>query len=133
MTNKQNQNIHFARKRIKSFKYALRGIIELLKTESNARIHVILAALIIFVCIYLDISSIEWCIIIICIGMVLAAEAFNTSIEKMADHVNPKFHPRIKRIKDLAAAGVLFSALSAAIIGFIIILPKVFALTGWFQ
>jgi diacylglycerol kinase len=133
MTNKSHQNISFTRKRIKSFKYALRGIIELLKSESNARIHLTITILIISVCISLDISSSEWCFIVICIGLVLTAEAFNTAIEKMADHVNPTYHPRIKRIKDLSAAGVLFSVLCAVITGFIIILPKVFALTGWFQ
>jgi diacylglycerol kinase len=78
--------------------------------------------------IFFQISSVEWCIISILIGLVWSAEAINTSIEKLADVVSPGYHPGIKDVKDLAAAGVLILALVAVIVGCIIFIPKVLIL-----
>ena len=63
---------------------------------------------------------IEWCILILCIGVVLAAEAINTAIEKLSDHVSPEYSPFIKDAKDLAAGAVLNLSVASAIIGVLI-------------
>jgi diacylglycerol kinase len=115
------------RKRILSFKYAFAGIGTLLKEEPNARIHVAVAGVVIGLGVYFDIYLIEWLAIAGCIGMVLFAEAINSSIEALADHVSPERHPQIKKVKDLAAAGVLFVAITAAVIGVSIFWPYVFS------
>jgi diacylglycerol kinase (ATP) len=81
----------------------------------------------------LKINNFEWCIIIICIAMVWIAEAFNTAIEKLSDHVSPNYHRHIKRIKDLSAAGVLLSAIAASVIAVIIFTPKVLRLVSLIQ
>lgn len=113
------------RKRAKSFGYALQGLVTLLRDEHNARIHMAaMAAAIIFGCL-LKISSIEWCIIALCCGGVLMAEAMNSAVEAIADLVSPEYHPLIKKAKDVGAAGVLMMAIAAASAGLIIFLPKI--------
>ena len=57
--------------------------------------------------------------------MVFAAELFNTAIEQLADVIDPEYNPKIKAIKDLAAGGVLITALGAAIIGIILFGPRI--------
>ena len=71
-----------------------------------------------------NIPSIEWVLIIICSGMVMAAEAFNTALEKMADTLHPEKNDGIGSAKDLAAGSVLITAIAALVIGIIIFAPK---------
>lgn len=66
----------------------------------------------------------EWIAVIFAIGMVLAAEAVNSSIEALADLVSPDYNEAIKRTKDLAAGAVLILAIAAAIVGLLIFIPK---------
>ncbi len=115
-------------KRLQSFKYALKGIIFLFQNEHNAWIHVISAISIIMLGWYLEISGSEWIAIILSIGVVLTAEAFNTSIEYIADFIQPNQNKKIERIKDLAAGGVLMAAISSLLVGLIIFLPKIIQL-----
>ncbi|NIJ51855.1 diacylglycerol kinase family protein [Dyadobacter arcticus] len=112
-------------KALRSFRYAGVGIYNLFRYENNARIHFMACILVVIAGIFFQISSIEWALIVIQIALVLAAEAINTSIEKLADLVSPEYHPVIKIVKDTAAAAVLLLAISAVIIGVIIFIPKV--------
>jgi diacylglycerol kinase (ATP) len=125
MTNIHHHEASFTRKRLKSFKYAFRGFWALMVSETNARIHLITALLVALLGYFLNLNAMEWCLIVICISAVIAAEAFNTSIEKLADHVSPNYHRHIKKVKDLSAAGVLVVSVSALIIGGIIFVPKI--------
>jgi diacylglycerol kinase len=115
-------------KAIRSFRFAGTGIYSLFRHENNARIHLIVAILVIIGGIIARLSGLEWCVIVIQIALVWAAEAINTAIEKLADVVSPQYHPTIKIVKDLAAAAVLFLSISAVIVGSIILLPKLFDL-----
>ncbi|MBC7653927.1 MAG: diacylglycerol kinase family protein, partial [Oligoflexus sp.] len=74
------------------------------------------------------ISAIEWLAVILVIGLVFITEIINTSIENIADFISPERHPKIKVIKDLAAAAVILSAIVSVIIGLLIFLPKLLAL-----
>jgi diacylglycerol kinase len=74
--------------------------------------------------ILLKLSSAEWIFIIMAIAMVWTAELFNTAIEALCDMIMLEKHPKIKFIKDVAAAAVLVSALAALLTGLIIFLPK---------
>lgn len=67
-------------------------------------------------------------IVVFLIGFVLTAEAFNTAIEKICDFIHPELHPKIGKIKDIAAGGVLIAVLTAVVIGLIIFAPKLIAL-----
>ena len=114
--------------RLESFKYAFDGFKTLFLEEHNARIHLFIALIIILTGFYFNLSNIEWLFIIFCIGFVFFAELVNSSIENIADFVSIEKHTSIKKVKDLAAAAVLTSAIISIIVGLIIFLPKIFSL-----
>jgi diacylglycerol kinase (ATP) len=111
-----------------SFKYAFRGIRLLLRYEHNARIHVVCGICVIIAGILLGISCSEWIAVIIVSGCVLAAEAFNSSVERLADIVSPGYSEAVRNVKDMAAGAVLLTAVAAFIIGLIIFLPRIISL-----
>lgn len=110
-------------KRLKSFVYAFKGI-RALFSQPNACIHSLIACIVIICGIWLGISSWEWCIVSLCIGAVLMAEALNSALEAIADKVSPEFDSLIGKAKDLAAGGVLLMVLGAVVAGIIIYVPK---------
>lgn len=114
--------------RLKSFVFAFKGIKYTLRTQHNFRIHTTLALIAILLGFLLNISWLEWISIIIVIGIVLAAEVFNSSIEELTNLVSPDKNKKAGIIKDLSAGAVLILALSAFITGTIIFLPKILAL-----
>ena len=116
------------KKRLKSFQYACSGIADLFQTQANARIHLLLAVIAIALGSYFNLSLMEWIVITFCIGLVLAAEAFNTALEYLTDLVSPDQHPLAGKAKDLAAAAVLITAIMTGIIGVLVFLPKFLAL-----
>ncbi|MDT8401283.1 MAG: diacylglycerol kinase family protein [Bacteroidales bacterium] len=112
-------------KRFMSFSHAFRGLGQLFKNEANFRIHLVITVLVSAAGIVLHISGAEWLIIILTIGFVLVAESLNSAAEKLCDIVSPGKDRRIKNIKDMLAAAVLISALTAIIIGLVIFLPHI--------
>lgn len=113
---------------MKSFGYAFSGIRTLICDEHNSRIHVMAMICVIAAGFLLRISTMEWCVIALCCGGVLMAEAMNSAVEAIADLVSPEYHPLIKKAKDVGAAGVLMMAIAAAAAGLIIFVPKVVGL-----
>jgi diacylglycerol kinase (ATP) len=112
--------------RILSFKYAIKGILFLFKKEHNAWIHALVAVFATSAGFYFQITTNEWIAIVIIIGFVFAAEAFNTAIELLVDRISPDYDETAGKIKDLAAAAVLFTAIVAAIAGIVIFAPYLF-------
>lgn len=110
-------------KRIKSFTYAFKGIGSFLPKEHNAWIHCTAIVIVTIVGLTLGITRMEWAVVILCFGLVLAAEAFNTAIERLVNLVSPDFHPIAGDVKDIAAGAVLICAIAAAIVGLIIFIP----------
>ena len=108
----------------RSFGCAFAGLVCLMQTQRNARIHLLAFALVIAAGAWLGISAAEWCIVTLACGMVIAAEALNTAIEKLADRVTTAKDEQIRMAKDVAAAGVLVTAGAALIVGLIIFLPR---------
>ncbi len=113
---------------IHSFAHAFDGIIHGLKAERNMVIHFAAMAIVITFALVLKCSPIEWCILLILFALVIGCELLNTAIETSIDLVTPNIHPLAKIAKDTAAGAVLVSSLAAAIIGFIIFGPKLWAL-----
>ena len=74
----------------------------------------------------LEISSIEWVLIVFAIGLVIITETLNTAIEIDIDLTSPEFHPYARDTKDVAAAAVLISTVVAVCIGVIIFAPRIF-------
>lgn len=108
-----------------SFKYAFSGIKEAFQTEKNMKVHFLLTVLAIIIGIILKLSSIEWAILTITIGLVLILEFINTSLEQIVDIVSPEKQERAKIAKDVAAAGVLVSATIAVFVACFLLLPKI--------
>ncbi|CAH0995894.1 Undecaprenol kinase [Emticicia aquatica] len=111
-------------KMLRSFRYAIAGL-HFLLAENNARFHLLSAIIVLLTGFYLKISAVEWTIIIMQIGLILAVETINTSIEKLCDFVSVEYHQLIGKVKDLAAAAVLIVSIVAVIVGIIIFLPKI--------
>ena len=109
-----------------SFKYAIQGFISSFKTERNMKIHIFIMLCVILVGWWLKISKIEWIVCIILFGIVISAELVNTAIETVVNIVMPYRNPDAKLAKDIAAASVLVIAISAAIIGLMIFVPKIY-------
>jgi len=112
------------KKWLNSAGHALRGLTLFVRTERNARIEIFISVVVIILAFYIDVSLVEWTMLIFCIGLVLMAEAFNSAIERMADFHTKENHPEIKGIKDMAAGAVLISAIISLVIGVIILGPR---------
>jgi len=118
----------YFKKRYNSFKFALQGINSAVRSEPHMRLHVLSAIGVIVAGFLFQVTKLEWCLLAGSIGMVITAEIFNTSIETLTNLVSPERHPLAGKTKDLAAAAVLVSAITAAIVGLIIFMPYVLAL-----
>lgn len=121
MSQKQN----YFSKRILSFTNAFRGIWQVIKHEANFKIHLLAAVVVIILGFVLHISLMEWLVVVLTIGVVMGAETFNSAIEKLVDITHPEQDKKAGLIKDMAAGAVLIIAIAAAIIGFIIFIPKI--------
>jgi diacylglycerol kinase (ATP) len=109
--------------RLRSFKFAFKGVFLLFKNEHNAWIHALAAIVAISFGFYFKITQNEWIAVIFLIGFVFSAEAFNSAIEKLVDKISPEYNETAGNIKDLAAGAVLFAAIAAAIAGIVIFAP----------
>lgn len=116
-----------SKRAVRSFGHASRGIVHILRTEQNVRIHTIAAIAVIILAAYFQISTLEFIIILLAIGLVITAEVVNTVIEDLLDLIHPGHHPVVGRIKDALAGAVLIAAIIAATVGLLIFLPYLFA------
>ena len=105
---------------MKSFIFAFRGLKAATRTEPHMRFHLVAALLVIVTGIYFQIGNTEWIMLIFSIGMVITAELFNSAMEELVDLASPQQQPLAGRIKDIAAGGVLVSAVTAAIVGLLV-------------
>ena len=116
----------FMKKRLKSFRYAFRGIRVVFGTEANMQIHIVITILVIVCGIVFSISLTEWMFCLLCIGLVVSAEMINTALENVVDLASPEQHPLAGKAKDIAAGAVLICAIISVLIGLLIFVPK-----GW--
>jgi diacylglycerol kinase len=114
------------RLRLKSVTYAWCGIKSMLHTEHNSRIHFVFTISALAMGFIFKLSLLEFSALIVVITMVWISELFNTCIEKLIDFVSTEKHPQIKLIKDMGAAAVMLSSISALAVGAIIFIPKIF-------
>jgi len=109
----------------RSFRYALRGMGIILKTQHNFWIQLVAAAVVAGMGVFFSISATEWAILILAMMAVLVAESFNTAIEIDIDLTSPQYHPYARDTKDVAAGAVLLAVIGAVLIGCIIFIPKI--------
>ena len=115
--------------RIKGVKVAFKGAYLLLRTEASIKVQFGIAILITIAGFIFQISNTEWMLQFFAIGLVMGIEGVNTAIEKLADFVHPDHNDKIGFLKDISAGAVLLVSIIAVIIGFIIYIPKIAALT----
>jgi diacylglycerol kinase (ATP) len=100
----------------------------MLLTQHNARIHLAATVVAIAAGLFAHLARFEWAILILCIASVWTAEAVNTALEFLCDVASPEFHPLVEKAKDVAAAAVLVTAISALAVGVTLFYPHVFAM-----
>lgn len=107
-----------------SFRNAIIGIKTAFKSQKNLRIHIVIGLFVIIIGVILEVSIVEWLILLLTILIVLITEMINTSLEFTVDLCSAEYSKQAKRAKDVSAAGVLITAIFAIVIGVVIFLPK---------
>jgi diacylglycerol kinase len=105
--------------------FAVHGICTLLRTQPNARIHLVATVVVVSAGFALSVSATEWCLLVLAMGLVWTAEALNTAIEFVVDLISPEQHVLAGQAKDVAAGATLLAAIAAAIIGAIVFVPRI--------
>lgn len=114
--------------RILAFKFAGKGLWELLRTQPNFLIHLSASIIVVAAGFYFGIAHFEWLALILTIGFVLVTEVLNTAAEYIVDLVSPEHHALAGKIKDIAAGAVLLAAIIAIAEGILIFGPHLLAL-----
>lgn len=113
--------------RWRSLGHALRGLVDLLRDQAHARLHLLAALIALGFGIWAQLSRMEWLVLVLTIALVCGAEALNSAIEYLADASVPEKHPLVRKAKDVAAAGVLLCALAALVVAVLLFGPRL----GW--
>jgi len=113
---------------ILSFKYAFRGIRSALASENNCRIQLLIAALVLAASWKLGLRPLEWALVVLCIALVIGMEMINSAIEKTCDRITRERDDYVRYIKDMAAGAVLWTSIGAAVVGAIVLIPKILLL-----
>ena len=104
----------------RSFYYAWNGFRKAATEERNIRVQLVVAILVIAAGFYFRITAGEWCILLLCIALVIGFELLNMALENLTDLIKPEHHPIAGKIKDIGASAVLFVSIASTIIGLII-------------
>lgn len=116
--------------RVRSFRYAARGIVALVRSQHNAWIHGAASVAVIALGLGVGLSRVEWCFVAVAITGVWTAEALNTAFEALCDVASPAAHPLVERAKDIAAGSVLIAAVGAVVIGWLVFGPHLLPHAG---
>lgn len=111
-------------KTIKSFNYAVEGVIYTLKKERNMKIHFFIAFIVLLISLFFNFTRIEFMMLFITISLVLITEMLNTAVEKITDLITTKHHPLAKTAKDVAAGAVLISAMNAVVVAYLLFFDR---------
>jgi diacylglycerol kinase len=107
------------------FREAFHGIWLAFRYESSFRVHLLVAAAVVVLATVLKCDAVEWCLLVICIGVVLGAEAFNASIETLFHALDDSTKARMTGCLDRAAGAVLLVCLAAAVVGSVIFVRRI--------
>lgn len=107
------------KKQLLSFKFALCGVWNTIKNESHMRFHITAAFYVVLFSLFYNFSAVQWAILIILMGLVMALEVLNTCIEELCDLYTDRYEPLVKLIKDGAAGAVLVMSAAAAVVAVI--------------
>jgi diacylglycerol kinase (ATP) len=113
----------FHRSRLRSFSHAFSGWLYVIRTQQNAWIHLLATLCVVLLAAWMRLPLRDWAVLILAIAIVWMAEFLNTALEAVVDLASPEKHPLGKVGKDVGAAAVLVAAVSAAILGLLILGP----------
>ena len=105
---------------LRSFRYAIEGFVTAVVTERNIKVQLAVGVSTYIAGLAVGLNWLEWCIVTVCIGLVIFGELVNTSIEAIVDLATQEMQPLAKRAKDIAAASVLVLSVAAAIVGVLV-------------
>lgn len=108
-----------------SFFNALIGLRQCIRSEKNAKFHLIATLFVILTASLLHLSLMNWLFLLLAISLVWITELFNTAIEYLFDFLEPEIDPRVKFAKDISSAAVLIASLFSFIVGILIIVPPI--------
>ena len=109
-------------RRIKSFQFAWRGVTILLRTQPNARVHLLATVVVLLLAAMTNRTRLDWALLLLAVGLVWVAETLNTAIEFLTNLVSPEWCPLAGQVKDLSAAAVLLAAMTALAVGLVVFL-----------
>jgi diacylglycerol kinase len=113
------------------FRDAFRGLKAGVRGQATFFVHFFAAVAVIAAAAVLRVDLPEWCLLLLCITVVLVAEMFNSALESMAKAITDENDPHIGNSLDIAAAAVLVASIGAAIVGAIIFIHRLGILLGW--
>ncbi len=114
--------------RVRSFRFAWRGVAGVVGGQHNAWIHLCATVLVLVAGLWLGMSTVEWALLALAIVAVWVSEAFNTAVELLGDAVSTADHPLVGEAKDVAAGAVLLSAVGAVAVGALVFIPRMIRL-----
>lgn len=109
---------------INSFNAAIAGILYVLKTQRNMRIHFVIAALVIFGSLFLGLEIFDLLFLLSAVVLVLLTEMINTVVELTMDMIEERYHPLARIVKDVSAGAVLITALYSVAVGYLVLFRK---------
>jgi len=109
---------------IESFNFAIEGVVHVLRTQRNLRIHFAVAVIVLVLAVVVGVSKIELIVLLIAIAFVLVAEMINTAIEGAIDAATTAFDPMAKLAKDISAGAVLIASVTAVAVGYLVFAGK---------
>ena len=107
------------KKQLKSFGFAIRGFVGAVCDEGHLRFHLVAAVYVLVFSLFYHFSAVQTAVLVILIALVIAAELFNTAIEKACDAITKEQNEHIKRAKDISAGAVLVMSVAAVIVAVI--------------
>lgn len=128
MDRRRERNFSSRRWRLSSFVDAARGLKILVSTQPNARVHSVATAGALAAAVWLQLSALEWAVLVVTIAGVWITEGLNTAIEFVVDLASPDYHQLAGWAKDVAAGAVLVASISAVVVGAILFMPRLLSL-----
>ncbi|HEY8192977.1 MAG TPA: diacylglycerol kinase [Gaiellaceae bacterium] len=110
---------------LQSFNFAFEGIIHVLRTQRNMRIHFLIAAGVLIAALIVGVSRLELVVLLMAISFVLIAEMINSALEAGIDVATTSFDPLAKLAKDIAAGAVLIATINALAVGYLVFVDRI--------
>ncbi|MBN2580244.1 MAG: diacylglycerol kinase [Pirellulales bacterium] len=116
---------------VNKFRNAFRGVKAGVRGQSSFFVHFFMTAAVIAAAVILDVSLTQWCLLLLCVTIVLTAEMFNSALESMAKAITGNLDPHLENSLDIGSGAVLLASVGAAVVGSIIFLARLGVMLSW--